>query len=110
MGLLTLSGPQDFSSDVGTAAPGCPAAQVYRAARLRLPLQLAEWNRNHRSRFLVFHPDAKQSGLCFGMFPQFLHLVDDDSVFRLIFLALYPALGFVALFLLARLLFLSFSK
>jgi hypothetical protein len=41
---------------------------------------------------------------------QFLHFVDDDSVFRFIFFTLDPALGFIALFLLPRLFFLAFSK
>jgi len=52
---------------------------------------------------------AEQRRLGRRMFPKLLHFVDHGA-FRLLLLALHPALGFVPLFLLSRLFFLAFSK
>ena len=57
----------------------------------------------------VLTTDAEQRRLRFGKLPQFLHLIDNRA-FRLVLFALNPALGLVALFLLARLFLLAFSK
>jgi hypothetical protein len=66
-------------------------------------------DKHFRRTGLVFRADAKQRCLCFGMLAEFLHLVD-DTAFRLVLFPLDPALGLLALFLLARLFFLAFSK
>ena len=63
----------------------------------------------HRPRFIL-STNAEQRRLCFGKLAQFLHLVDDDAVFRLVLFTLHSALGLVALFLLPRLFLLAFSK
>ena len=74
-----------------------------------LAAELIVWNKTFRRIGFVLGPNAEQCCLCLGVLAHFLHLVNDDT-FWLILFTLYPALCLLALFLLPRLLFLALVK
>jgi hypothetical protein len=75
---------------------------------LRLALALVTSVRSRFFRARLFNPNVEQRRLRPGMLLQVVHVV--NAAFRLVLLALHPALRFVPLFLLARLFLLALRK